>query len=227
MNEMTVFKNSEFGELGVMLIAGKEYFPATACAKILGYTDPYDAVKRHTKGSVKHRVLTSGGEQEQKYIPEGDLYRLIIRSKLPAAERFERWVFDEVLPTIRKQGSYVTMDKLMEVIQLTVAATVAEAVKQLVPAITQAVAQQPQSQNVLEVPCPRDYYPYSEPYRPTRGSSIISRLIPELRTNVEGMIRSPIYTQDDVVSYLYEHGVQLSRMAVSRYASQMIATGRM
>ena len=225
MSEMTVFKNSEFGELGVMLIGGKEYFPATACAKILGYTDPYDAVKRHTKGSVKHRVLTSGGEQEQKYIPEGDLYRLIIRSKLPAAERFERWVFDEVLPSIRKQGSYVTMDKLMEVIQLTAAAVVAEVVKQLVPVLTQAVAQQPQSQ--IEIPYPKDYYPYSEPYRPTKGCTIISRLIPELRTNVEGMIRSPNYTQDDIVNYLYEHGVQISRMAVSRHASKMISTGRM
>lgn len=85
MNEMQVFNHSEFGELGVIMIGGREYFPATACAKILGYSDPYDAINRHTKGSVKRRVLTAGGEQEQKLIPEGDLYRLIIRSKLPAA----------------------------------------------------------------------------------------------------------------------------------------------
>ena len=113
MNEMKVFNNTEFGEVGVLVIGGKEYFPATECARILGYVDPYDAVNRHTRGSVKHRVLTSGGEQEIKLIPEGDLYRLIVRSKLPEAERFERWIFDEVLPDIRKHGMYMA-DKLLD-----------------------------------------------------------------------------------------------------------------
>lgn len=113
MNELQVFKNTEFGELNILVIDGKEYFPATDCARILGYSDPYDAINRHTKGSVKHRVLTSGGEQEIKFIPEGDLYRLIVKSKLPKAERFERWVFDEVLPSIRKHGIYAT-DKVIE-----------------------------------------------------------------------------------------------------------------
>jgi prophage antirepressor-like protein len=55
---------------------------------------------------VKYGILTKGGAQELNFIPEGDLYRLIIRSKLPAAERFERWVFDEVLPQIRQTGGY-------------------------------------------------------------------------------------------------------------------------
>lgn len=106
MNEMQVFQNSEFGELGVLEVNGKPYFPATACAKALGYKRPADAITAHCKGSVKYRVLTNGGEQELKFIPEGDLYRLITHSKLPAAERFEKWVFDEVLPTIRRTGSY-------------------------------------------------------------------------------------------------------------------------
>lgn len=112
-SNLQVFRNSEFGELNVLIIDGKEYFPATDCARMLGYSDPYDAINRHTKGSVKHRVLTSGGEQEIKFIPEGDLYRLIVKSKLPAAEKFERWVFDEVLPTIRKHGVYAT-DTMVE-----------------------------------------------------------------------------------------------------------------
>lgn len=62
----------------------------------------------------KHAPLTNGGIQEKKYILEGDLYRLIIRSKLESAQRFERWVFDEVLPTIRKYGFYATDDMLEE-----------------------------------------------------------------------------------------------------------------
>jgi prophage antirepressor-like protein len=67
MKDIKIFNNSEFGELGVLVIEGKEMFPATECAKLLGYTDPYDAINRHTKGSVKHRVLTVGGEQEIKF----------------------------------------------------------------------------------------------------------------------------------------------------------------
>ena len=56
MNELKVFQNSEFGELGVLIIDGKEFFPASQCAKILGYTNPRDAIKRHCKseGVVKH-----------------------------------------------------------------------------------------------------------------------------------------------------------------------------
>lgn len=116
-SNLQVFRNSEFGELNVLIIDGKEYFPATDCARMLGYSDPYDAINRHTKGSVKHRVLTSGGEQEIKFIPEGDLYRLIVKSKLPSAEKFERWVFDEVLPTIRKHGVYATNDAIEKMLK--------------------------------------------------------------------------------------------------------------
>ncbi|MBO8158856.1 phage antirepressor [Thermosyntropha sp.] len=116
MNNLQVFKNTEFGELNVLIIDEKPYFPATECARILGYSNPHDAIFRHCKGLVKHEVLTPGGSQEINFIPEGDLYRLIIRSKLPAAERFERWVFDEILPTIRKHGAYMTPEKIEEVL---------------------------------------------------------------------------------------------------------------
>ena len=101
MNELKVFQNSEFGELGILLIDGKEYFPATQCAKMLGYKNARDAILRHCKGVVKHDGVSyttnqHGVTTEQRvstnYIPEGDLYRLIVNSKLPAAERFERWV---------------------------------------------------------------------------------------------------------------------------------------
>ena len=60
------------------------------------------------RGAVKHRTLTNGGIQELLFIPEGDLYRLIVSSKLPTAEKFECWVFDEVLPSIRKHGGYIS-----------------------------------------------------------------------------------------------------------------------
>ena len=115
MNELKVFSSSEFGELGVMLIGGKEYFPATQCAKLLGYARPADAISAHCKGVCVLPTPSNGGIQRMKFIPEGDVYRLIVHSKLPSAERFERWVFDEVLPSIRKHGAYITREKLWEV----------------------------------------------------------------------------------------------------------------
>lgn len=97
-----------------MLIDGKEYFPATQCAKILGYSNPQKAIRDHCKedGCTKRSVIDNlGRTQQMKYINEGNLYRLIVGSKLSAAEEFERWVFDEVLPTIRKTGSYSIQNK--------------------------------------------------------------------------------------------------------------------
>ena len=126
MNELKVFQNSEFGELGVLTIDGKEYFPATQCAKILGYAKPADAVKKHCKGVSKIQTPTNGGIQQLNYISEGDLYRLIVRSKLPSAEKFERWVFDEVLPELRRTGSYGSNINLEEVIAKTATAVVSE-----------------------------------------------------------------------------------------------------
>ena len=105
-NELQIFNNEEFGKIATIDIDGKLYFAATSVARALGYARPADAIMSHCKGSVNHRVLTNGGKQDAKFIPEGDVYRLIIRSNLPNADRFERWVFDEVIPQIRKTGGY-------------------------------------------------------------------------------------------------------------------------
>ncbi|MDR0883420.1 MAG: phage antirepressor KilAC domain-containing protein [Oscillospiraceae bacterium] len=111
--QLQVFSNTEFGELGVIEIGGKPYFPATRCAEILGYEKPHDAVIRHCRDSVKYGVIDALGRMQQtNFITEGDLYRLLVRSHLPAAERFERWVFDEVLPSIRKHELYAA-DELL------------------------------------------------------------------------------------------------------------------
>lgn len=106
MNELQIFNSGEFGEIRTIEIDGKPYFVGTDVAKALGYNNPRDAVSRHCKGVVKHDTPTSSGIQSMSYINEGDLYRLIMKSKLPSAEKFESWVMDEVLPTIRNTGSY-------------------------------------------------------------------------------------------------------------------------
>lgn len=107
MTELKSFTNSEFGTLQIVTINGKEYFPATDCAKILGYANPQKAIRTHCKGVNEMDTPSNSGTQKKNYITEGDLYRLIIRSKLPSAEKFELWIFDEVLPQIRKTGGYI------------------------------------------------------------------------------------------------------------------------
>lgn len=108
MNKLKIFNSAEFGDIRTTEIDGKPYFVANDVARALGYKRPADAVTAHCKGSVKHRYLTDGGEQELKVIPEGDIYRLTVRSKLPSAEKFEKWVFDEVIPSIHQYGAYMT-----------------------------------------------------------------------------------------------------------------------
>jgi prophage antirepressor-like protein len=114
-DQIQIFEHSEFGALGVLQIGDKQYFPASECAKILGYTNPRKAIIDHCRCVTKRDAPHPQNPSKfisLSYITEGDLYRLIIRSKLTTAEQFEKWVFDEVLPSIRKYGSYITSDIL-------------------------------------------------------------------------------------------------------------------
>lgn len=111
-NELEVFKNEEFGTVRTLNEGDSVLFCASDVAKALGYAVPRKAVFDHCKGVLKRNILTNGGDQEVSFIPEGDVYRLIVRSKLPSAEKFEKWVFDDVLPTIRKHGAYMTQETL-------------------------------------------------------------------------------------------------------------------
>lgn len=91
----------------VVDVDGEPMFVGKDVAEVLGYANAADAFTRHCKGVAKRYPLqTPGGEQEVRVLSESDLLRLIIGSRLPAAERFERWVFEDVLPTIRRTGSY-------------------------------------------------------------------------------------------------------------------------
>lgn len=108
MNELQIFNSPEFGDVRTVEIDGKPYFVGADVAKALGYKDTVNALKQHCRGVVKHHLTDSlGRNQEASFIPEGDLYRLIMKSKLPSAEKFETWVMDEILPSIRKNGGYI------------------------------------------------------------------------------------------------------------------------
>ena len=116
MQDLQVFQNTQFGNLEILTIEGKEWFPAIKVAEILGYTNPRKAIRDHTKerGVTIRSVIDSlGRNQDKKFIDEGNLYRLITRSKLPQADEFEEWVFEDVLPSIRKHGIYAT-DSVIE-----------------------------------------------------------------------------------------------------------------
>ena len=108
MNDgMLTVSNSEFGKLNILVENGKELFPANDAAKLLGYTNPYGAVQKHCRSLLKREVPHPQSPDKKitvNFISEGDLYRLIIRSRLPAAQKFEKWLFDEVLPELRRTG---------------------------------------------------------------------------------------------------------------------------
>lgn len=111
-NMVKTFVNEEFGSVRTIEENGKILFCGSDVAKALGYRRPKDAITAHCKGAVKRRLLTNGGAQEMKMISEGDVYRLISHSRLPSAGKFESWIFDDVLPTIRRTGGYVSNEEM-------------------------------------------------------------------------------------------------------------------
>ena len=108
---LEVFKSNEFGEIRTITINGKPMFVANDVARALGYTNPSKATNDHCKKSIMEWGNDSlGRPQEFKLIPEGDIYRLVSRSKLPSAVKFESWIFDVVLPQIRQTGGYIPIN---------------------------------------------------------------------------------------------------------------------
>ena len=113
MSNVTIF-NFEKNEIRTVLVDNEPYFVGKDVAEVLGYARPTKAVQDHCKGVLKRDMPTIGGLQSFSMIPERDVYRLIMRSKLPAAEQFEEWVVGTVLPAIRKTGGYIQGEENIE-----------------------------------------------------------------------------------------------------------------
>jgi hypothetical protein len=113
--KITEFHNTEFGSIRMIEDGGRLLFSGIDVAFALGYAKPRNAINVHCKGALKRGVLTAGGVQPMIFIPEGDVYRLITKSRLKSAQNFEKWVFDEVLPAIRKTGGYMESNLLEQV----------------------------------------------------------------------------------------------------------------
>lgn len=109
MNNLQIFNNFQFGEIRSIEIDGKTYFVASDIATVLGYQNSRKAIADHcrcvTKCDIPHPQSTTK-TIEVNAIPESDIYRLIANSQLPSAVEFEKWIFEEVLPSIHKTGSY-------------------------------------------------------------------------------------------------------------------------
>lgn len=119
MEEVKIFKNEEFGAIRTVEIKGEVWFVGKDVAESLGYSNARDAITIHVFDSDKGvgKLDTPGGKQKMTIINESGLYALIFGSKLESAKRFKRWVTNEVLPSIRKHGAYmtdITIEKMVE-----------------------------------------------------------------------------------------------------------------
>lgn len=118
-NKMQVFNNTQFGDIRIITEGDKTLFCGADVARALGYSRPNDAITTHCRCTVKSRIphpQSPDKEIEMSFIPEGDVYRLVARSKLQSAERFESWVFDDVIPSIRQHGAYMTPETIQNVL---------------------------------------------------------------------------------------------------------------
>ena len=118
-NDLTTFTNEAFGTVRAVMIDGEPWLVGKDVADILGYSNTRDALIRHVDDEDKNRVVIHNGipgNPNQVVINESGLYSLILGSKLPTAKAFKRWVTSEVLPNVRKNGAYMTPEKLVEVL---------------------------------------------------------------------------------------------------------------
>lgn len=201
-NEMITFRDKHFGSIRIVVLHNEPYFVGKDVAFALGYTNPRKAIRDHVddedKGVTKCDTL--GGKQDLTVINESGLYSLILSSKLPNAKQFKRWVTSEVLPTIRKTGTYGELD-----IQKIIGMTVSETVKQLLPLLQQAST------------CEEEEIVVRKRQR-RKPAGIIEKLPRDLRNVVDDMLCSERYTYKDIANMLDEDGIQISLTSISRYA---------
>jgi prophage antirepressor-like protein len=115
LSNIRTFNHAIFGAIEILVDSNRPLFPATEVANKLGYSNPQKAIRDHCRedGCTNRSVIDSlGRSQQKKFINEGNLYRLIVKSQLPEAEKFERWVFEDVLPIIRQTGGIVANEDM-------------------------------------------------------------------------------------------------------------------
>ncbi len=180
---------------------GEPWFVAADIARALGYNDADQAIRRHCKGVTKAPVETTGGMQRASIIPERDVYRLVMRSKLESAERFEEWVVGEVLPSIRKHGGYIAgqeqdAPELIMAKALMVAQSVIDRKSQELAAAQQTIAANAHKSEFF------DNYAYS-------GGALSFRAVAKLLKANENAFRAFLFSR----GYMYRLGGVLTAYA--------------
>lgn len=180
---------------------GEPWFVAADIARALGYNDADQAIRRHCKGVTKAPVETTGGMQRVSIIPERDVYRLVMRSKLESAERFEEWVVGEVLPSIRKHGGYIAgqeqdAPELIMAKALMVAQSVIDRKSQELAAAQQTIAANAHKSEFF------DNYAYS-------GGALSFRAVAKLLKANENAFRAFLFSR----GYMYRLGGVLTAYA--------------
>lgn len=154
VKDLTIFKNPSFGEVRTTAINGEPYFVGKEVATILGYANPTKAVINHVDSEDKlcSQFGNAGQMRDMLLINESGLYSLILRSKLPQAKEFKRWVTSEVLPSIRKSGGYVvtTTDMSDEEIMARAILVADEAIKRRDERIRQMEQEAEKQQQVIQ-----------------------------------------------------------------------------
>ncbi len=226
--QLQVFNHEQFGDVRIIEEDGKVLFCGSDVAKALGYENPRDAIRRHCRCVAKRDAWVQTGTKSDgtpamrlnstNFIPEGDVYRLITHSKLPAAERFEKWVFDEVLPTIRKTGGYgqqINLEQLTKIIAMTVQATV----KELLPYLVQDT--QPECQATqLEI-----IHGQQMCQRSGRTGKSQSKIVAYGFTDVVIEFAKQRRTNREIREYLQAHGLEISEMSICRFRKRYAAEG--
>ena len=221
--QLQVFNHEQFGDVRIIEEDGRVLFCGKDVAAALGYDNPRKAVRDHCPHGTKRSIGVMTGKKadgtpamqnvEMTFIPEGDLYRMITHSKLPAAERFEKWVFDEVLPTIRKTGGYgqpVDMELLTQVIAQTVRITVTE----LLPYIAQSQRGASVPVRIMDRTSPAAF----------RRPTIIQRMSAEQRDELTDMIFEGAYSYSAISRYfLDQYGIRMSIATICGYANALKA----
>ena len=225
--QLQVFNHEQFGDVRIIEEDGKVLFCGKDVAKALGYENPRDAIRRHCRGVVKrdgvskttnqHGVTTEQVTQ-MSFIPEGDLYRLITHSKLPAAERFEKWVFDEVLPTIRKTGGYgqqINLEQLTQIIAMTVQATV----KELLPYLMQGMQLENQTAQLQIIQGEHTAR------RNMGAGKNQSKIVAYGFTDVVIEFARQRKTNREIREYLEAQGLEISEMSICRFRKRYASDG--
>lgn len=183
MDKIQVFQHPMFQQIRFSGIDGKPYAVGVDVARALEYSNPSKAVIDHCKGITKLGIPSHGGVQESNMIPEGDIYRLIVKaadqSRSPEikakAERFETWIFDDVLPTIRKHGAYMTPETIEKTLNDP------DFIIGLATRLKQANEQNSQLQNKIELDRPKVLF--AESLEISQDSILVADLSKILRQN--------------------------------------------